>query len=426
MRKSDLHSSGINLAIKLLGAVCGLVAMILLARFLGPAGFGEYSYLVALVGLLAVPAQVGLPNLVIREIGKVIHKGAGTEAGRIWHWANRLVGKMALVLLGVMVGALTVLPHPDIGWGTALLSLPLIPLVALSSIRSAALRGIGRVNLAQVPELLARPASLLVLVAGFVLFADLPLSAELAMGFNLAATFIAFALGATWLRRHLPATESGGADLAPGTRNAWIRASIVLGVATSLQMLNSNIDVLMLGALREAADVGIYRSASNVTSYLLFGIMSVTVVIMPQVIPLLEEEDRENLRRLLRRASGLMLGVTVIGALAILVLGRFIFGTLFGPDFLPAYTAALCLSLGPLVIAFAGPVSMLLNMSGEETWTAVSSALSLAINVVANLVLIPRFGMIGAAIATVVSTVVWNAAMYFVVWRRIGVRAGVV
>ncbi len=149
-----------SLAFKLTSAGLLFGLTVLLARVLGPAGYGVYAYVFALVSLMAVPAELGLPHLVVRETARAhVHEQWGLMRG-LWRWAALASGVLA-VAIAVVAGGLawgladgfSSLQLATFAWG-----LLLVPLIALGNLAGAAVRGLRHVLLGQLPGLVLRPA----------------------------------------------------------------------------------------------------------------------------------------------------------------------------------------------------------------------------------------------------------------------------
>jgi O-antigen/teichoic acid export membrane protein len=148
-----------SLAIKAATTLLGFVLAILLARILGPEGYGIYAYVFALVSVLAIPAQFGLPNLIVRETAKAnVNKHWGLMLG-VWRWATVMTGVFSAILVFIAAGMawLFVDRFSDRQLETFLWGLTLVPLIALANLRGAALRGLHKVVLGQIPERVLRP-----------------------------------------------------------------------------------------------------------------------------------------------------------------------------------------------------------------------------------------------------------------------------
>ena len=94
---------------------------------------------------------------------------------------------------------------------------------------------------------------------------------------------------------------------------------------------------------------------------------------------------------------------------------------LFGQEFVSGSPALIILSGAQLVNAAAGSVGLTLMMTGHERSTAYGLFVSAVVNVVLNAVLIPQFGVVGAAVATATSTILWNVLLIIEVYRKLGI-----
>ena len=107
-------------------------------------------------------------------------------------------------------------------------------------------------------------------------------------------------------------------------------------------------------------------------------------------------------------------------AVVVLLLGELML-TLFGPDFVAGYPLLFLLCIGVVARSAVGPCESLLTMTGNQNVCAFVYALTLALNIALSIVLIPLYGLWGAAIATAVSMMFEAAALSFTVYRRLGI-----
>lgn len=422
-RSGSLARAGaISIAIKVVNVSLGLLAAMIMARILGPSVYGEYVYVFALVSIVAIPAQLGLPNLVVRET--VIAKAECNPARilGVWGWAHRAVALVSLVVIALMLVLMLVFPSRDLRLTTLLWALPLVPLIALGNIRGAALRGLGKVNLGQMPEMVLRPVLfLLALVLAWLMLDSGRLGATGTIQLQGLAAAIAFGLGSLWLLRNRPSgtrPERIPADV----HRRWLRASVVLGLVAGLQTFNANADLVMLGLMRENDEVGIYKIASTVGAVASFVLMSLNMVIMPRCVSLLTAGETEALQHLVRRTAQASFVAALTSILVVLVWGEFLLGLLFGANFRAAYPALLVLMSGHAVSAFFGPLTLLLNMANLERETLVGVVIGAMTNILANLLLVPHFGGLGAALATTSSILVWNVFLFLRTKKKLGIN----
>lgn len=422
--RTQLLRGGIgSITVHISAILLSLLLTILLARALEPEGYGIYAWVLALISLMAIPAQFGLPNLVVRETAKAeVNERWGLMRG-LWLWANAIVlgSSLALAIVaGVGVWFMTD-RLSSIHVATFLLGLLLVPFIALGNIRGAALRGLRRVVLGQLPEYVLRPGLFILLI--FALALILPpgeFSAPYAMGLHTVSAATAFGLGAWILWRVRPEPLRHQPQPHYQSR-AWLTATLPLALVANMQFINKNTDILMLGLFTTAEDVGVYRVVVQVATAIAFGLGVVNLVVAPYFARLHEQQDFVRLQKLvtISARATLMLALPVV--LAFVLLGEHILRIVFGVEFARGHVALAILTGGQLVNAAAGSVGFLLNMTGHERDTAVGLTVAALSNIALNLVLIPLFGMIGAALATATTLVIWNLILWRAVRHRLGI-----
>jgi len=100
--------------------------------------------------------------------------------------------------------------------------------------------------------------------------------------------------------------------------------------------------------------------------------------------------------------------------------------SLFGADFVAGYPALIILTAGMIVNAAAGPVGLLLNMTGHQRLCAKIFGTSALINVVLNALLIPQLGIVGAALATAATMILWNLWLLIMVARKLDLHPSLI
>jgi O-antigen/teichoic acid export membrane protein len=109
--------------------------------------------------------------------------------------------------------------------------------------------------------------------------------------------------------------------------------------------------------------------------------------------------------------------------LVLILFGRWILAAVFGDEYAVGATALAILAAAQLANAAAGSVGQLLSMTGHERDAARGVALSALVNVALNALLIPRWGMNGAAAASAASLITWNVLLAILVHRRLGLHS---
>lgn len=416
--RSRLMRAGLGTAVlRVLGLALTLGTSVLLARIMGPEGLGAYTLAFAAISLLGIPVQMGISTLVLRETAQSQAVADWDRLRGIWYWATRRIVVMSASIVSIAVLGVHLWPVlPPSARPVFLLGVPLIPLIALSQIRAAALRGLGRLVWGQLPEMLIRPALLVLFVLiGAMLLGLTPL---LVMGLHLIAALSAFAVGVILLMRARPqqVTQGTGRTMDP----AWASAVWSLALIAGAQSILANADFLMLGWWLSEHEVGIYKVATSGGGLTVTGLGILAMITSPRFAAHYKTGQMRQLARLAAYAAvlGFAAALPVLGIFALW--GGSILGWVFGTAFQDGATAMVILTAGHTLGAVFGICVGLLVMTGHEALAMRRVVASAALNVVLNLALIPRFGIEGAATATLVSTVVSNLLLWLSVRRHLG------
>lgn len=418
------RGSLISFLLQAIGAGLIFSSELVLARALNTQGYGLYATTFAWLQVLTLVALLGSNNLLLRFIPAYV----ATKQWSLLHGLLRQCGRGA-ILIGVCIFIATVLIlyflsdriSSDIRWAF-IIGIAALPVYALSLQRQAILRGLHYVASALSPEYIIRPLALLAFVSCFVWGLNIPLSAAEILALNGVAILLSFVVGWYWQRRSMPA-EIASAPVS--TRSSeWLDISIPLFLIAMLQLLIVRMDIILLGAIAGHEQAGIYAAASKVSELIVFALAAANVVVAPIVAGLYAGGDMHGLQNVMVRLAAGVLAFTVPLVLLVVSTGHAVLGV-FGAEFQVAYVPLLILVCGQIVNALSGPVDFIMYMTGHQKQALQIFALVTVLNLALNLLLIPAYGLEGAAIATASSVIIWNLLMRYYVRSRLGIEASV-
>ncbi len=418
-------SVGGSVVISSAARAIGLANAVLLARLLKPADYGVYSYSLTLASALAVPAQFGIPTVVTREVAA----GYGVKRwdlalGSI-KWAYRGISAISAFVLAIASAALMLRSSAlsEMQLWTLAIAMPLVPLLALDELRISVLAGLQRI-------VLSRPAGevfrALFVLLGLLLItaADsaLSFSATDAMVLTVAAAGSALVFGTVVLLRVRP-VELTRANATYSVRD-WNRSALPIALTTGIGFLNQSVAFLILGAFVASTDVGLYRVATLGAGMIITVLGTVNTALAPYFAVHAARGDSEMLQRFTTRSAR----TALLAALPLIMLyalaGKFFIQTLFGREYSSAYWPLVIISFGQLFTASTGSIGTILYMSNHERDATIGAAAGACVNIALSLVLVPGFGIDGAAYATTASEVVWGAVWAWYVWKRLAIIPG--
>lgn len=412
----------LGLSVRVLAILAGFTSSIVLARVMGPAEYGVYAFVFAIIAILALPVQMGLPTLIIRETARACANQDWLLLRGIWSWSGRVIIASSLLMLGAVLAWLNINGDSMSShrlsaflWG-----LPLLPLLAFAEARGAALLGLGRIFQGQFPDQVLHPLLLALFAGSAAWLFSIQVTAKTALTFSVLAAFAAFILGAAFLVRARPrelrATKHGRME-----HHQWMKAIVPLSMIVGLQVITGNTSLVVLGFFRADAEVAIYRVALSISSIATFGLITAYTVIQPHIVRLNAENDQRSLQFIASAGAFAALAVTVPVLGIFIFSGEYLLDFLYGGGFVAAYSPLIVLTLGAALHAIFGMGGGLLTMTGNERYVLRSSVLTAGLNVVLNLLLIPAYGAVGAATATASALVAGQMLSYYLARNLLGI-----
>lgn len=414
------RTAGAAFLIRVASAAILYLSQVLLARWMGRSEFGVYVYVWTWVLLIGTLADFGLAMAAQRFIPEYTEHKAFDRLRGFLTGSRWLTLAVATVLAGI-AGLGIKLIEP---WIDGYLVVPLylacacLPLYTLGSMLDGIARSYNWVNLALVPPYIMRPLVLIAVMAA-AHASGLAADAVTAMAAAVISTWVTAFLQLLLVDRRLKAKVPAGPK-AYAVR-LWFKTAIPIFMVGSFYLLLTYADVLLLQAFRPPEEVAVYYAAAKTLALVAFVNFSVAAATTHKFSEYYVAGDRERLSAFLADAIRWTFWPSLAATALILAAGR-PFLWLFGPGFVDGYSLMFVLAIGLISRAAIGPVERLLNMVGQQRACALVYAAAFAINVVLCLVLIPRFGATGAAIATASAVMAESIMLFFTTKYRLGLH----
>lgn len=407
-----------TVAVKSAATVFGFLVSLILARILGASGYGVYAYSMAWVEILAIFSLLGSERLIVREVAAGATRGSWGLVRGLLETVNQAVLAASLLIVVVAVTAARLITGgiDSPAFFPFVAAMFYLPFASLTRVRQAVLQGFKHVVLGQIAEAVVRPVMFVILVFLAVLFLGGSPGVSGVLLLNVIAVAAALFIATILLRRRTPPeliTQPPERRL--GT---WVRAASHLIVMGGMLMLGARIGTILLGALREAEDVGVFAIALQASWFVIFGQLCVNPVISPTLSSLHAAGNQEGLQRVAVKAARFAFGVSFLFTFVLIVFGRWIL-SLFGVEFSAGYPSMIILSLALLLGTAVSPAVPLLMMTGHERQAAVGTALGAAANILVCALLIPKLSAVGAAWGGAAGIVFRHVYFTFAVWRKL-------
>jgi len=385
--------------------VLGFVIMVMLARFLGAELFGSYRLGLATVFLLNNFTKLGMDRGLVRfipifqqdDLGKirklvrdVLCSGTITSLiiSAVLYFYSDFLGKVLFHSLNVAY-MLRLFAY-------------YLPIFSIFTLLGSILDGLKNGDVEAVIQNIVSPSVYLVFL---FCWSFLGLTQLRALSSLMVAHFFSIIVFIYFLRQHhrsLFQTNSIRYNV-----KKFLRFSIPLSFIGTLTLLMNQVDVFFIGYFKTTTEVGVYSVAYKFAALMLIGLQSVITIFAPHISELYHKNEIVELEHLLKLVTKWIFLIALFLFLFFSIF-RVSIINIFGKDFSQASTALIILAFGQLVNSFAGPTGTMLIMSGKQKWEVYNSISLVFFNIFFNVALIPRYGIIGAAIATSSSIIIVN------------------
>ena len=418
-----LRSGVISIGIKIVFTLLSFFISLTLARVLGPEGFGVYSFCLAILMLVSIPVQSGYPMMLVREVAKARGLKNFSLIASIQKWAFSLilVTSILIVIVVFLLEWKLSIVLGSIRSSVFYIGVVLIPCVGLILAQGAVMRGLGWVNVGQFFDAILRPLLfLIVLLCSY----SIGLSVQSVMELKVLVTVFVLAASTTValyvqrgfiFRRVSLSNESDGFQ--------WGQLVMPLMAVSGFQLVNGYVDIVVLGMIRTDEEVGVYRVVVQMGNLVIFALVAVNQILHPLFARQYDAGEMVKLQKMVTTSARLILLLSVPIAVIFAVWSEQLLSFFFGVEYVAGGLPLCIVAIGQLTNAAFGSVAALLNMTGHEKDTMRGMFIAFVVNVILNLVLVPEYGMVGAAIATAFSILCWNAVLRHYVKKRLGIES---
>ena len=370
------------------------------ARRLGAESYGVFSYALGLAGFFIFFKNIGIDAILTREVAK-----RPGEEHRYFSTALAI----EIVLL-VITAVLVIFVAPFFSkLDEAIMLLPFVALILifddLKDLFVAFFRGKEKMELEAVVVVIA---NLSVVVLGFLALRYF--STPLALTASYAVASMLGVLAAIALLRPFVSGIIRNFDrnlVAPMLKSAW---PIAVGGFASLFLFN--VDIVMLGWWKTAHEIGLYSAAQRVVGILSLLPLLVATTALPVFSRFAHAGEGEKIRSTMETILSVLSMISLPLVVGGVILRESLLGFVFGPDYIPAAGAFVILLIS-IPAAYFMPVLYNLLFAFDKQAKSVSYAIAASLcNVLLNFLLIPKYGILGAAFATSSASLLYTALMW--------------
>lgn len=390
----------------------------LIARTYGASGVGLYSVGLTTATIGAALCLAGLEYVLVRAVAIAHGKGTMGVARAAITAAVRQTALLSIIGAAIMAlssgwVATRWLKEPEAAPFLLVMSLA-IPILAFTKLASAASRGSGHITISQMIDGPIGTGSAM-LGVGILYFTHRSAPLVTPAIIYCACAAMGAALGWSVLRKAMARWGSEG-----DYNERLLAAGLPIMVAALSNMFVDWFATFVLASSASPADAGMFRIAFQITSTLNLLNVAAESIMSPVIAREYQGGDMDRVARLVRRAS---LGLVALASpllLLIAVAPGWILG-LFGHEFVDAAMPLRILAFAQAINLLLGPVGMLIIMTHHERWALAYGLGGAIVSALLCFILIPAYGVMGAAIAVACSSLLRRVAAVFVARYVVGV-----
>lgn len=413
-----LHGASVAFFLRAAATILAFAFNIALARLLGPAGAGIFFLAFTVATIASVISRLGLDHALLRFIASGADIRDWDQVAGVSRLGIRIAGTAAfvvsmLVLIFSPFISIRIFKEPALVIPLNIIAGSVIP-ISLTTLHSEMLRGLKAVA-----------KSVFVHWQGVLIpLISLPLLFPLASRYGPAGATASY-MTAAWITflagRYLWSRTAKDIKGISGhfDTKVLIRTSMPLLLVASVNLLMNWTDTVMLGVWTDSKSVGIYGIAMRISLLTGFALVSINTIAAPKFAAFYAQGMHRELKNLAKKTTRIMT-ISVLPVCLFFVLSPGVILGFFGESFLGGRHALSILTLGQFVNVAVGSVAYLLVMTGHQNTYQKIIVTSAVINVVLNTILIPFWGIQGAALATAASLVFNNIAAMIAVRRSLG------
>jgi len=395
--------SSINFSGSLVGNILSYVWLMILTRYLSQEDVGNFTLAQSLINISLIFVLLGLHRSLDRfiPIFKYAHQPGKIKAllSLIFRYsfsASLVIG--TLLFWGADFISTKLFNTPTL---TEVLRIMLfsIPLLAVTNIVINAFIGYKELRYNVYLKQLLEPALRIVIASAIAIWG----LGILEWTWLYLISLLFSALAGVWLLYRKIIHPLDGVNQQAIDVKEIISYSWPISIASILIIFIGQIDYVIIGIYHPSADVGVYRIYIQIAALLKLINGSTARIYKPVISEMIQENDHAVIRRTYLRVTKWVQAFTMLGFLVLALYGKELTGLLFTADYSIFPEALTILVLGTLINASFGPEGVSLEAFGNTKLVMVNSLVSLAANTGLGFVLVPEYGITGAAISTAVT-----------------------
>ena len=418
---SDLVKGGsITLFIKIFGMAFGYLAMLFITNVYGVSEWGLYSLCITVLSIAVLLPKFGFDNSIVRIIAELKLYGSKNEIRSVLQksvFISIIIASLVIVIMNLFSEFIVykLLNKPELLPYISILGFAVIPL-ALITILSAYFQALKKTVLFILYQTaLINMFFLILLLCNYFFKIELAVFEVYVIAVTLTLiSAILFYLSVS--KKKLTAVEKGHKTY---NLKGIINLSTPMLLSSSFALFMGWSDIIMLSIYKTTADIGIYDSALRLATISGISLIAINAVVTPKFVEFYAKKDLLGLKNVEQESTRLIFFTATPILLVLVVFSKDILSW-FGDEFAIGYMALIYLCISRFINAVSGSVGYIMQMTDNQRTYQNVIIIAFVINVVLNIILIPKYSYTGAALASSIAMIFWNLTLVVIIKKRLG------
>lgn len=411
-----LEKGGIALSVKAGGMITQYLFVFVVARMLGPTALGSFTLSFTVLQLLAILGLLGLDNLLTRKVAAAKAADRPEDIKSAFLTSIKITAISAVLLsfflfIAAEYLANTVFHKPQLATHLKVMCFALAPFVFIN-IHAAAFRGMKNMIGFTLYKAIIPLFNVAFIFIGY--YSALNISPTL--GYMISCMLVMILYVIAWNKySRLKTVEV----IETTSMKEMALESLPMMITGSIFFILNWIDNLVIGIFRTELEVGLYDTAFKIASASAIILMAINAIQGPTFAEYHSKNDLSKLRESIFSSTKMLFYATLPFTILIIIFPEWIL-SFFGKEFEQASTALIILSIGNFFSSITGSVGILLQMTGHQKPYNTIILFAAFTSIILNIILVPRIGITGAAIASAAAKIIQNFAGCLYVYKKFG------
>jgi len=399
----------------LIGILLEFIGRTMFARFFGPSEYGIFSLGASILSIAAIIGAAGLREGTSRQIAYYRGKKQIKKIQSVIHW-SLFIGITAGIFISLAlflsseVIASNIFDMPKLSFPLKMLSIA-IPFYVIIFVLTSIFRGFKNFKEKIYFEEIGRRLFFLILLTPIILTSTSYVWGIMAYGLSVIITGFGFFI--YFSKRELFRSKLFSINLDKSVGKELLIFSLPLLLVSILYQFMSWTDTLMLGFLKTSDAVGLYNSARPLGRFISAALITALFVYTPIVTDLFAKRNIIEISKSFAVLTKWVCAATFPLMSIFVLYPKIVIEFLFGYEYVMASASLQILAVGFFINNFMGPNGATLIAIGKAKFLMWATLAAATINVALNFLLIPKYGINGAALATIIALVSVNSIRSF-------------